>query len=112
MWPVLFQLLFGVAVTAAIVAVIYNWDDIRESVANWLRRNNLSKSALMDVWIRFDKILSSIKVRLFAKTRQTGVQEIKETSVSLQQLKEEDPDVYAELQRRGLAEKHILNQVT
>lgn len=112
MWHVLIRLLIGAAVVAAVVAVIYNWDDIRDSVANWLRRNNLSKSALMDAWIRFDKVVSKVRVRIFGKTRQTGVQEIEEKHVSTEQLKKEDPDVYAELLKRGYAEKNIMDQVT
>lgn len=102
--------LITIVVTTFVVAVIFNW--IRESVAQWLRINDLQESALMDAWIKLDKVVGKVRTKLFVKTYQTGTQQIKEEQFSLEQLKKEDADVYAELQRRGYAEKNIMSHIT
>ncbi len=85
------------------------WDDVRERVATWLREHGLSKSVLMDAWIKLDQIIGSIRCKIFTRTHQYGVQKISETSFELDEIK--DADVLAELQRRGYVEINIMSQI-
>ncbi|NMF66131.1 hypothetical protein DP113_05630 [Brasilonema octagenarum UFV-E1] len=59
-------------------------DQIRESVAAWLRKQGLQDSALMKAWIVFDRLISRVRRSLMVETRQTGTQKISETSHSLE----------------------------
>ena len=112
MLDVLLQVIIGAAAAAAVGAVIYNWDSIRDSVAAWLRDNDLDKSKLMDAWIYFDKVVSGIRVTLKVRTIKTGEKTIRDDTVTSDQLRKENPDVYRELQKRGAVRQSIMNQVT
>lgn len=87
------------------------WDNIREEVAAWLRKNNLQESSLMNVWIKFDNMVSTVKCKVFAKTQKTGEQQITERTLTpkeIEALQHKEPDVYAELQRHGIAQKNLM----
>jgi hypothetical protein len=83
-------------------------NQIRESVAAWLRKQGLQDSALMKAWIVFDKLISGVRRYLMVETRQTGTQKISETTHSLEEIRKTDPDVYDQLQRLGYAKKDIM----
>jgi hypothetical protein len=92
-------------ILAVSVTVAY-WDDIRETVAAWLRSKGLQQSALMSAWIKLDVAVGGIRSRLFTKTRQHGATQVSETIVSPDQL---DDEMRAQLQRLGYAEKNIMS---
>ncbi len=84
------------------------WNEIRDTVAAWLRDQGLQNSALMDAWIVIDGLVTSVRRRIFVKTRQTGEQKISETTHTLDEIRESYPDVYAELEKRGYVKKNIM----
>jgi hypothetical protein len=112
----LIKLAMGAAVLAGGAYIAWRFrHQLREKIAAWLRNHNLEKSALMDVLLVCDRISGSINqvaYKIFAVTRQTGEQKISEEVCNLDELKNLDPDVYAELERRGHFQKSILLQVT
>ena len=112
----LIKLAVGAAVLAGGAYITWRFrHQLREKVAVWLRNHNLEKSALMDVLLVCDRIAGSVNqvsYKIFATTRQTGEQKISEEVIPLDALKKSDPDVYALLEKRGHAQKSILQQVT
>ncbi len=84
-------------------------NQIRESVAAWLRKQGLQDSTLMKAWIVFDQFISGVRRSLMVETRQTGTQKISETTHSLEEIRKIDPDVYDQLQKLGYAEKDIMS---
>ncbi len=65
----------------------------------------------MDVWITFDTLTGAVRRRVFARTPSTGECRISETMLSaaeVEALKHREPDVYAALRERGLAQKNLL----
>lgn len=93
----------------AVVTVFVLWDDVRDRLAAWLRKMGLQKSALMDAVVCFDNLVGQIRCRLFVATRTSGTVQIDETSYRLDQIS--DPEVKAELARRGLATRSVLHLV-
>ncbi len=83
-------------------------NQIRESVAAWLREHGLQDSALMKAWIVFDRLTSRVRRSLMVETKQTGTQQISQTTHSLEEIRKTDPDVYDQLQRLGYAKKDIM----
>src|ERR1700686_3739097 len=98
--------LFGIVVAAAALAI---WDQVRDKLAAWLRQIGLHKSALMDAVVCFDTIAGKVRSRLFATTHQTGKVKIDETTYRMDQI--DDPQVLAELRKRGYAERSVVNLV-
>jgi hypothetical protein len=85
------------------------WKDIREKVAGWLRNRGLQKSALMDAWIVLDNLVTTVRCTIFVKTQTTVTQKVSETTYSRDEIRQKDPDVYAELQKRGNLETNIMD---
>lgn len=85
------------------------WKDIREKVAAWLRSRGLQKSVLMDAWVVLDNLVTTVRCTIFVKTQTTGSQKVSETTYSRDEIRQKDPDVYAELQKRGNLETNIMD---
>lgn len=85
------------------------WKDIRETVASWLRRRGLQKSALMDAWVILDNLVVGVSCKIFVNTRETGTQKISETTYSDAEIREKDPELYKELQKRGNLEANVMD---
>ena len=109
------HILEGIAVLGALLfggyLMVKFWDDIREKVCGWLRQHGLQESALMNVIIRFDNLITGVRSTLFVKTRQTGEQKIMErelTEAEIEALKKKEPEVYDHLKRKGFAQKDLL----
>jgi hypothetical protein len=62
----------------------------------------------MKTWIVFDQLISGVHRYLMVETKQTGIQQISQTTCSLEEIREIDPDVYDQLQRLGYAKKDIM----
>jgi len=93
---------------AAVTALVF-WDDIRDRLAGWLRQKGLHKSALMDALVRLDDIAGRVRCRLFATARRTGTVRIDETVYDVNQI--DDPEVLAELRKRGHAQRSVLHLI-
>jgi hypothetical protein len=109
------HILEGIAVLGAILfggyLMVKFWDDIRENVCAWLRQHGLQESALMNVTIRFDSLITGVRSTLFVNTRQTGKQKIMErelTEAEIDALKKKEPEVYEHMKRKGFAQKDLL----
>ena len=101
--------LIAAALAVAFGASLSN--GVRRRVASWLRQHGLAKSMLMDVVVVLDKVASGIKakVRVTARNRPTEMLSIEKT-YRYDQIK--DPQLRAELQRRGHAEQDVLALVS
>ncbi len=73
-----------------------------------MREHGLQDSALMKAWIVFDRLTSRVRRSLMVETKQTGTQQISQTTHSLEEIRKTDPDVYDQLQRLGYAKKDIM----
>ncbi len=104
-----FPILGWLIATALVAATVIFWDDIRDRVAEWLRNQGLSKSSLMDAWIKLDLFMGKVRCLIFGQTRQHGVQKFSETTYEMDQI--QDADVRAELKRRGEAQRNVMNQI-
>ena len=105
-WPLIAKL----TILATVGYLAWNHQhQIRESVAAWLREQGLQDSALMKAWIVFDKLISGVRRYLMVETKQTGTQQISETTHSLEEIRKTDSDVYHQLQRLGYAKKDIMS---
>jgi len=104
----------AIAVGAAVGATIYliaNWPEIKDKISSWLHQHNFDKSFLMDALVFFDKIFTGIRRRIVVETRQTGQQIIEEETLSMEEVKRRDPDLYKELQKRSSIEIDIMEQI-
>lgn len=108
----------AVAAIVAGGALYFAWrfrHRIREQVAAWLRAQGLQESALMDVLMDCDGLAGSVEkgilCKIFVKTKQTGEQKISEQTYTLEEISKIDPDVSAELEKRGQVRKSILKEV-
>src|ERR1700722_16910528 len=79
------------------------------SATAWLRARGWNKSVLMDALLVLDKLAGKVRCRLFATTRKTGTVQVDETVDRMDQI--DDPQVRAELRKRGVAERSVLNLV-
>ena len=82
------------------------WNDIRDKVAAWLRRNGLQESILMDAWVKLDSLFTTVRCTIFVKTKTKGVQTVEEKQLSISEI--DDPDVLKELQTKGLSQRNIM----
>jgi len=104
----------AVVVGAAVGGTIYviaNWPEIKDAISSWLRKNNLSKSALMSALVIFDRIAVGIRRRIIVETPQTGTKTIEDETFSEEKLRKEEPDVYKELQKRNHVEIDVMEQI-
>ncbi len=104
----------AIAVGAAVGATIYiiaNWPEISNKISSWLHGNNLSKSALTDALVIFDKIVTGVRRLIVVETVQTGRQIIEEETLSPEEVLRRDPDLYKELQKRGRVEINVMEQI-
>jgi hypothetical protein len=101
--------LIFLAVAAAVGAVIgvSLSTAVQRAVTGWLRDNGLAKSALMDAVVALEKVGNRVKakVRVTARNHGTKVIAIEKTH-SIDDIT--DPQVRAELERRGRAEQNVL----
>lgn len=104
-WLVAVGMLVAAAVGTLIVMQL--WDDIRETVAKWLRQQGLEKSALMDAWVKLDSIAGTVRSRIFAKTEKTGETIISETEYEMSEI--DDEDVKKQLKERGYFDRDIMD---
>ncbi len=127
MWDLIFKAveavlkiaLPAIAVGAAVGATIYiiaNWPEISNKISSWLDRNNLDRSALMDAFVIFERIVtnsvySPIRRFIVVVTKQTGRQTIEEEELSSEEVQRRDPDLYKELQKRTHVEINIMKQI-
>jgi hypothetical protein len=112
----LFQLAAGVvALSVGIYFARKHRHQVREKVSEWLRNNNLEKSALQDVVTVYDSIAGAIEknivCKIFVKTQAKGETKISEVTYTMEELKKIDPDLYAEVEKLGHAQKSILTQI-
>jgi hypothetical protein len=99
-----------IAAVAALAGVVVSLsNDVRQSVAAWLRAHHLAETALMDAWILLDATASGVRVRLRLTTRRYGTQEIVLDRVYRPD-QIDDPQVRALLQQRSHAKIRILDQ--
>ena len=99
MWWFLIPALMGTFIVAAVF-----WDDIKETVASWLRRHGLSNSYFMDVWIQLDRVMGYVRGRIYGRSWEGNVQ-ISEEIYEEDQI--DDQDVLDELRRRGQSIRNI-----
>lgn len=110
MWVEIAKIAVGaIALIAAAYFVSKFWKNIRETVAAWLRARGLQESALMDAWVVLDNLVTVIRRKIFVKAKQTGEQKISETTHTLDEIRESDPDVYAEIEKRGQVKQNIMH---
>lgn len=112
----LFELAAGVvALSVGIYLARKYRHQVREKVSEWLRNNSLEKSALQDVVATYDSIAGAIEknivCKIFVKTQANGEVKISEDVYTMEELKKSNPDIYAELEKRGHAQKSILTQI-
>jgi hypothetical protein len=89
---------------------IKNWletdrHNIREQVIAWLHKNNLDKTALLDLVNICDTVANlsnKIMFKVCAKTEKTGLVDVYEEIITLEELEKVDPDVA----------KQVLNKIT
>jgi hypothetical protein len=98
--------LLGIGAVAVTLAI---WNQVRDTLAAWLRKMGLHKSKLMDAIIFFDNIAGKVRSRLFATTRRTGKVLIEETTYEINQI--DDRKVLAELRKRGHADRSVRHLV-
>jgi hypothetical protein len=80
---------------------------IQRAVATWLRENGLDKSVLMDAVVALERAGNRVKARVRVQARNHGTKVITmEKTHSIDDIA--DPQVRAELQRRGHAEQNVL----
>ena len=95
----------GAAIGTAVVVSM--WNDIRDELAGWLRRNGLQRSAVMSALVRLDRSVSGIRAALMIRSRSLGEQQVVLTrSYALADI--DDAVVRAELQRRGTATMNVM----
>jgi hypothetical protein len=85
--------------------------NIREKVVNWLHEKNLNKTALMDLVSIFDEVAGSsnkIMFKVRAKTEQTGIVDIYEEIITLEELEKVDPDVAKQVVKKITQEKNSI----
>jgi hypothetical protein len=85
------------------------WDSIRDQLAGWLRASGLDRSMLMDALVRLDNLVVNVRCRLIGKTRHQGEVLIREEILSPDDI--DDPEVLAELRKRGHFEKSVLTLI-
>ncbi len=88
--------------------VVKFWDEIRNSVAAWLRRLGLSRSRLMDAWVLLDRVVSGVRCRFIAKTTQAEVK-VEESLLSMDEI--DDPEVVAQLKRNSEVKRDAMTYV-
>lgn len=104
-WQVV--LAIATAVVGAFLAVKF-WDTIRETVAKWLRVCGWEKSVLMDAWIQLDRLISGVRCKIFFKKRTQELKVFEET-YTIDEI--DDPDVLAELEKRGFVERNVMTYI-
>ena len=97
-WLVAVGMLVAAAVGTLIVVKL--WDNIRETVAKWLRQQGLAKSDLMDAWVKLDSMVGTVRSRIFVKTEKTGKIIISETEYNMSEI--DDEDVIKELEKKRI----------
>ena len=95
------------AALGAGVAITF-WDAIRETVAGWLRRRDLEKSALMGAVVLLDRVAVGVRRRIRVRTARK-VEIISEQNLTLDQI--DDPDLRALVQQHGQLEVDILHDL-
>ncbi|MCL2929962.1 MAG: hypothetical protein MGG37_18910 [Trichodesmium sp. MAG_R01] len=104
-WLVAVGMLVAAAVGTLIVVKL--WDNIRETVAKWLRQQGLAKSDLMDAWVKLDSMVGTVRSRIFVKTEKTGKTIISETEYNMSEI--DDEDVIKELEKQGYYKRKIMD---
>ncbi len=112
--------LFGLALGAVALAgsAYFAWKyrhQVREKVKDWLHARGLEQSALMDALMVCDTLAGAIErnviCKIFVRTQTTGEQKVFEQSYTMDEIRKIDPDVYAELEKRGHGSRSILKQI-
>ena len=107
-----YAVLAGVAAGGAYLAWRYR-HRINQQVNQWLSNNNLTKAALIEVKVRYDRVsvaARNITRRLFVSTSQIREAKIFEETLSLDQLSQRDPELYKSLEGRQFLDQDILEQ--
>lgn len=106
------------AVALAAGAFYLGWryrQKIREEVSQWLRQRNLQNSALMSALLLFDNVTAGVdrvRRRIVVKTVETNEEVISEQTVSLDELRKSNPEVYALLKENSSVEQDICRLVS
>ena len=88
---------------------------VREDVKNWLHRNNLAETRLMDVLMVCDRAAGQtdkVTCKIFVKTQEKGQQIVSEETYSLEQLQKLHPEVAAKLAKGQTTQDSLLGLVT
>ncbi|MFD7731689.1 hypothetical protein ACFV6F_15035 [Kitasatospora phosalacinea] len=100
-----FLVLLAAAAIGAAVAVTF-WNGIVEAVSRWLREHGLADSDLMAAVVTLDRLAVGVRQRLTVRTP-AGFTVILDEELDLDDI--DDPQVLAELERRGYFEIDLLN---
>jgi hypothetical protein len=91
---VLSKWLLGAAAVAAVVSVF--WDDIRETIAGWLRDNGFQESWVMDAVITFDRVVGQARgavgrflATIWVEGADDQMHEVKEWEVAADEIDDE-----------------------
>ena len=101
----------GLLAASTTFYVIANWPEVSDKISSWLHDNKLNKTALMSALVIFDKVVVGIRHLIIVETKQTGRQTVEEKTLSIEEIRRRDPDVYNELQKRDHLEIDILKQL-
>jgi hypothetical protein len=100
-------LIFAIAAAVGAAIGVSLSTAVQRAVAGWLRDNGLDKSVLMDAVVALEKVGNRIHAKARVKAKNYGTKVIAiEKTYSIDSIT--DPQVRAELERRGHAEQDIL----
>lgn len=92
-----------------------NRPKIREQVRKWLHNNNLQESKLLNVYMAFDNVAGyseKVLCKVYAETKETGKVKVSEEVISIDELKNIDPDVAKRvLEKIAEEDGSIMNQI-
>lgn len=108
----------ALAVGATALLVYALWDTLRDKIAEWLHKNNLDKSVLMEVLLSFDRVVSASrkntrKVIQTLKVKRTNGQQdkIEEEEVDIDNMDDEIREKVRKAIQNGHSEMDITSQV-
>jgi hypothetical protein len=105
---VIFLVAAIIAAVAGAGAAVTFWDSVRTTIASWLRRHNLDKSALMAAVIRFDRLAVAIRRQIIVTTSR-GVEIISEQHMSINEI--DEPRLRALAQQHSQVDVDILHDL-
>jgi hypothetical protein len=101
-------LLAGLFVAGTVATVAF-WPTVVNRVADWLRRHDLDRSALMSATVLLDRVAVGVRRRIRVRTHTLGFQNVADETLSPDQI--DDPQVRALLERRSQVQYDIMEQL-